>query len=107
VEARGQKTKGTPIRHALESVNSKNLASSYYRHLLTAAIFVLKLHHAINEGEKGEIAAKAHVIAWVKYSAHLANKNASSLNSFTAEALYASHFRVTIATVFSTTTSFF
>jgi hypothetical protein len=77
------------------------------RNFLALTIFVLELHFAINEGEKGEIAAKAYVFTRVEYGANLTNENVTGFNDFAAKALNTAHFRLTIASVLCTTTSFF
>jgi hypothetical protein len=88
-------------------LTSYGCGSGNDRNFLALTIFVLELHFAIDESEKGEIAAKAYVFARVENSAYLTNEDVTGFYHFATEALNTAHFRLTIATVLCTTTSFF
>ncbi|OFZ55898.1 MAG: hypothetical protein A2428_05125 [Bdellovibrionales bacterium RIFOXYC1_FULL_54_43] len=77
------------------------------RNLLTLAIEALKSHHALNHCVQSEITAQTDVAARMKTSPNLANKDFTGIDFLTAVTFHAPHFRVTFATVFGTTTSFF
>ena len=86
-----------------------NCLASYWvnRYFLALTIFVFEFHYAVHKSEQAEITSQGYVLSRVKYSSYLAHEDATRVNSLTAVGFYTTHFGVTIASVFSTTTSFF
>ncbi len=56
---------------------------------MDAAAAPVELHHAIDQGEEGEVAPLADPLAGVKLGAHLADQDAAGADRLAAEAFYA------------------